>query len=64
MADPLKMLTTEPVYKELQALYDQQGKDINMKNLFDKDPERFNKYRFVKIFEVCNNTRCLKHIDK
>uniref|UniRef100_D3TME3 Glucose-6-phosphate isomerase n=1 Tax=Glossina morsitans morsitans TaxID=37546 RepID=D3TME3_GLOMM len=44
MADPLKMLTTEPVYKELQALYDQQGKDINMKNLFNKDPERFNKY--------------------
>ncbi|KAI9583359.1 glucose-6-phosphate isomerase [Glossina fuscipes] len=44
MAGSLKTLTTEPVYKDLQALYDQLGKDINMKNMFDKDPERFNKY--------------------
>lgn len=44
MAGSLKMLTTEPIYKDLQALYNQQGKDINMKKLFDKDSERFNKY--------------------
>lgn len=47
MAGPLPLLTTESVYKKLQDYHKENGDKINIKQLFDKDPERFNKFRYV-----------------
>lgn len=45
MAGPLPLLTSEAVYKKLQEYYNDSGKNINIKNLFEKDAERFKKFR-------------------
>jgi len=39
------IMTTPRV--QLQEYYDKQGKDLNIKDLFVKDPKRFSKYRWV-----------------
>lgn len=38
-------LTTEPVYQKIQQYYNQEGAKINIKNLFEQDPSRFDKFR-------------------
>lgn len=47
MAGALPPLTQEAIFQKLQELYDGQGKDLNIKDLFVKDPKRFSKYRLV-----------------
>lgn len=37
-------LTMEPAYLKLQKYYNERGSNINMKELFDTDPDRFTKY--------------------
>ncbi|XP_004534673.1 glucose-6-phosphate isomerase [Ceratitis capitata] len=44
MAGPLPLLSEEPAYQKLQQFYNAEGKNINMKELFARDPNRFNKY--------------------
>uniref|UniRef100_A0A0K8VBE7 Glucose-6-phosphate isomerase n=1 Tax=Bactrocera latifrons TaxID=174628 RepID=A0A0K8VBE7_BACLA len=44
MAGPLPLLTEEPAYQKLQQFYNAHGKDINMKDLFARDTNRFKKY--------------------
>ena len=38
-------LSKDAAFAKLQALYDAQGKDIQLKELFAKDADRFNKFR-------------------
>lgn len=38
------LLTTDPVYQKIQQYYNENGAKINIKQLFQQDPERFNKY--------------------
>lgn len=45
MAGPLPLLSEEPAYQKLQQFYNAHGKDINMKELFARDTNRFKKYR-------------------
>jgi len=47
MAGALPPLNQEPTFQKLQEYYDKQGKDLNIKDLFVKDPKRFSKYRWV-----------------
>lgn len=42
---PKPALDSEPIYQSLQARYNQQGKQIKIKDLFASDPSRFDKYR-------------------
>lgn len=41
----LPPLTTEPTYQKLQEYFDQNGQSINIKELFESDPGRFDKFR-------------------
>lgn len=41
----LPLLTTEPAYQKLQEYYNANGQNINIKNLFESDAARFDKYR-------------------
>lgn len=43
----LPQLTTEPTYQKLQQYFNENGNKINIKNLFENDPARFEKFRFV-----------------
>ena len=42
MSKPL--LTADPVYQKIQQYYDANGSKINIKELLDSDPKRFEKY--------------------
>lgn len=42
----LPSLTSEPTYQKLQQWYNANGQNLNIKALFDKDPARFNKFRY------------------
>lgn len=42
----LPLLTTEPAYQKLQQYFNENGQKINIKNLFENDPARFEKYRW------------------
>lgn len=42
MSKPL--LTADPVYQKIQQYYDANGSKINIKQLFDSDPKRFEKF--------------------
>lgn len=42
MSNPL--LTADPVYQKIQQYYDANGSKINIKQLFDSDPKRFEKF--------------------
>lgn len=42
MSKPL--LTTDPVYQKIQKYYDENGSKINIKELLDSDPKRFEKF--------------------
>lgn len=44
---PKPELTTEPVYQKIQQYYNQNGAKINIKSLFEQDPSRFDKFRWV-----------------
>ena len=38
-------LTADPAFAKLKEYFDQHGADINIQNLFNSDPERFNKFQ-------------------
>lgn len=40
-------LTTDLVYQKIQQYYNVNGGKIDIKQLFDSDPKRFEKYRYV-----------------
>lgn len=42
MSKPL--LSADPVYQKIQQYYDANGSKIDIKQLFDSDPKRFEKY--------------------
>jgi glucose-6-phosphate isomerase len=42
MSKPL--LSTDPVYQKIQQYYDANGSKINIKQLFESDPKRFDKF--------------------
>lgn len=39
------LLTTEPAFQKIQNYFNANGDKINIKNLFDSDSGRFEKYR-------------------
>lgn len=39
------ILTTDPVWQKIQQYYNENGANINIKNLFVNDNNRFNKFR-------------------
>lgn len=39
-------LTKDPVWQKIFAYFTANGTKINIKELFDKDPKRFEKYRY------------------
>lgn len=43
----LPLLTTDPAYQKLQQYFNENGEKINIKALFESDPTRFDKYRYV-----------------
>lgn len=45
MSKPL--LSTDEVYKKIQHYYDQHGAKIDIKQLFENDPKRFDKYNLT-----------------
>ena len=51
MADgrPLPQLTSEPAFRALADYHEKNGKQINIRQLFKQDPNRFQNYRFVFI---------------
>jgi hypothetical protein len=38
-------LTSDAAFLKLKAYFDQHGADINIHQLFNQDPERFNKFQ-------------------
>lgn len=44
--DPKPVLTSEPAWSKLKEYYNQQGKNIVIKEQFAKDGSRFNKFRY------------------
>lgn len=48
--EPKVNLKQDPAYKKLQEFYDVNGGKINIPQLFQHDPERFNKFRFVRYY--------------
>lgn len=44
MATPLPLLTAEPTYQTIQQYFNEYGQKLNIKELFDADPNRFNKF--------------------
>lgn len=40
-------LLTEPAWNELQQYFDSNGSKINIYNMFQQDPKRFEKFRYV-----------------
>lgn len=38
-------LTTEPAWQKVQQYFNANGPKLNIKNLFEQDPERFSKFR-------------------
>lgn len=45
MSKPL--LTADPVYQKIQQYYNANGSKINIKESFDSDPKRFDKFNLV-----------------
>lgn len=45
MATALPPLTSEPTWNNLLKYFNETGKNINIKQLFDNDADRFNKFR-------------------
>lgn len=43
-------LTKDPVWQKIFAYFTANGTKINIKELFDKDPKRFEKYRYQFFF--------------
>lgn len=41
----LPLLTTEPTYQKIQQYFNENGKKINIKTLFEQDAGRFEKFR-------------------
>lgn len=41
------LLTAEPVWQQLQKYYNENGAKINIKELFEQDDKRFDKFRWV-----------------
>lgn len=39
------LLTTEPAWQKIQQYFNENGGKINIKNLFEQDADRFNKFR-------------------
>lgn len=48
--EPQKFLTSEPAWEKLQEYFNQSGKNLVIKELFAKDSNRFNKFRYVLYF--------------
>lgn len=42
-----KPLKTENAWKNLQEYYDQKGSGLNMLDMFNSDPKRFDNFRLV-----------------
>jgi hypothetical protein len=45
-----RRLRDDPSYKALQEHYEAVGSKIHMRKLFEEDPKRFEKFRFVYVF--------------
>lgn len=39
------LLTADPIYQRIQAYFNENGSKINIKDMFEKDSSRFEKYR-------------------
>ena len=49
-------LTDEQSFKDLQAYYAKNGGGINIRKMFDSDPKRFEKFRYVVHFVLLEMT--------
>lgn len=45
--EPKVNLLKDPAYQKLQEFYNLNSEKINIQQLFQQDPDRFNKFRFV-----------------
>lgn len=45
--EPKTSLRQEPAYQKLQEFYDLNSEKINIQQLFQQDPDRFNKFRYI-----------------
>lgn len=43
--EPKVSLKQDPAYQKLQSFYDESAEKINIQQLFQQDPDRFNKFR-------------------
>lgn len=41
------LLTSEPVWQQLQQYFKEHGDKLNIKELFDQDAGRFEKFRYL-----------------
>ena len=46
MASTLPDLTEEPTYQALKSYFEENGKQLSMRKLFESDSERFKKFRY------------------
>lgn len=51
-ANKKPLLTAEPVWQQLQKYYNENAAKINIKELFDQDAKRFEKFRWVTVDPV------------
>ena len=49
MAEQTQQLTSEPAFRALADYHEKNGKQINIRQLFKQDSNRFQNYRFVFI---------------
>lgn len=47
--EPKINLTQDPAYQKLQEYYNVNSEKINILKLFQQDPDRFNKFRYIHI---------------
>lgn len=48
-------LTQNPVFSKLRKFHSENASNLNILDLFAKDPERFNKFRYVIESATCHN---------
>ena len=46
-----QFLTKDPAWQKLKNFYDSNAKTLNMLEMFNKDPQRFDKFRWVFIYK-------------
>lgn len=50
--EPKASLRQEPAYQKLQEFYNLNSEKINIQQLFQQDPDRFNKFRYSLVFTL------------